>query len=152
MTIGRPSKFTQALADAICEALAGGDSLRTICLGEDMPDARTVYRWVEKNETFRQQYTRARELQLERWADELVDISDDGSNDWMTRQTKNGDSESVVDHEHITRSRLRIDTRKWILAKLAPKKYGEFVRTELTGKDGGPIENRVVASPADLKL
>ena len=64
--------------------------------------------------------TRARELQAEYLIDEIVEIADDGSNDYM--QKKHG---PVVDQEHMGRSRLRIDTRKWAASKLAPKKYGD---------------------------
>jgi hypothetical protein len=72
--------------------------------------------------------------------EEMFDIAEDGSNDWMERRRKDGSIEEVPNHEHIARSKLRIDTRKWMLAKIAPSRYADVTRTELTGKDGGQIE------------
>jgi hypothetical protein len=63
-------------------------------------------------------------------ADELLEISDDASNDWMARRAKSGDIESVPDNEAVQRSRLRVDTRKWLMGKLKPKKYGDKIQHE----------------------
>jgi hypothetical protein len=137
--MGRPSSFTQEMADRICEHLAEGRSLRSFCKLEIAPSKATVMRWMRDNEAFRDQYARAREDQAETLADEITDIADDGSNDYTTRMR--GDEEvEVVNTDHINRSRLRIDARKWFAGKVAPKKYGERSTTEITGKDGGPIE------------
>ena len=83
------------------------------------------------------QYARAKELQAEYLLGESVEIADDGTNDWMERQRQDGSV--AVDHEHIQRSKLRVDTRKWAMSKMAPKKYGERVAMEHSGPDGGPI-------------
>lgn len=87
------------------------------------------------------QYARARAVQSEHMAEEILAIADNGQNDWMER---NGEDSPgwTLNGEHIQRSRLRVDSRKWLMSKLAPKKYGERVTQEMTGKDGGPIENR----------
>lgn len=127
--MGRPSEFTQEKADAICERLAAGESLRAICRDDGQPDNKTVLRWLEANEGFRQQYARARELQAEALFDEMLEIADDSSGD----ATTNGRGDTVMDAEFVQRSRLRVDTRKWYLSKLAPKKYGEKVEQEFTG-------------------
>jgi len=148
--MARPSKFTQKIADAICEELAAGKSLREICKSEGVLDKATVFRWLAKNDEFRDQYARAREVQAELYADEIIEISDDGSNDWMERQNADGSSYTVADHEHISRSKLRVDSRKWLLSKILPKKYGDKITQELTGKDGGAIQ--VVISPGDAEL
>ncbi len=132
---GRPSAFSQAIADRICEQLADGESLRNICLVEGMPHKATVYRWLEGNEAFRDQYTRAREQQADHYAAEIIEIADDGTND--TYETEDG--RELVDHEVVARSKLRVDARKWAASKLAPKKYGERTQLEHTGKDGGPM-------------
>jgi hypothetical protein len=68
----------------------------------------------------------------------------------MERELKGGATERVVDQEHIGRSRLRVDARKWLASKLKPKKYGEKLSTELTGADGGPVV--VKAAPLDDQL
>jgi hypothetical protein len=92
-------------------------------------------------EEFSANYARAREIGYEHWADESVEIADNASNDWMERARKDGEIETVLNREHVSRSELRINTRKWMLSKLLPKKFGD--RVELTGKGGGPIEHRI---------
>jgi hypothetical protein len=89
-------------------------------------------RWARDNEVFREQYAKAREALLEHWAEEITEIADDGSNDWMERSEKKGGGYEA-NGEHIQRSRLRVDTRKWLLSKLAAKKYGDRVEQHHTG-------------------
>ena len=118
MAGGRPSSYSDEIADAICEKLSEGQSLRKICLSEDVPDKATVFRWLASNQQFRDQYARAREAQADALADEIIDIADDGSNDFLGEDEKyNGDA--------VARSKLRVDARKWVAAKLKPKVYGE---------------------------
>lgn len=132
---GRPSSYTQATADEICRRLAEGESLRQIIAAASMPDQRTVYRWLESNADFRQQYVHARELQAEFYADEIVRIADECMIGTKTTKRANGDTE-IVTGDMVDRSRLRVEARKWIASKLLPKKYGD--KLELDGKlDGG---------------
>lgn len=131
---GRPSKFTQELADRICSQLSEGMSLRSVCLAEDMPSTVTVFSWMRTNEEFLSQYARAKQESADAMAEEILDISDDGSNDWMEK--KYGDAEFwVTNGEALQRSRLRVDTRKWLMAKMKPKKYGEKLDLSTNGKD-----------------
>lgn len=135
MNPGRPSLYTPELAAEICRRLAAGESLRAICRDDGMPDESTVRGWATENTAgFFPQYARAREIQAERWADEILDIADDGSNDWMERQRGEDDTAIVLNHEAIQRSSIRIDTRKWLLARVLPKKYGAKVEIEHGGK------------------
>ena len=92
------------------------------------------------------QYAQAREFQADTIFDEMFDIADDASNDWMLRKQGEDDIE-VINHEHVQRSKLRIDTRKWALARMAPKKYGEKIETTLKGDEDAPliIDDRVAA-------
>ena len=76
---------------------------------------------------------RARELQMESWAEELKEIAEDGCNDWMERRVADGSIEQVLDHEHVQRSKLRIDTLKWLMSKFAPKRFADKVEVELSG-------------------
>lgn len=131
--IGRPTSFSQDIADAICERLASPESLRSICDDDDMPSKTTVLRWLRQNEEFRAQYARAREDQADAFADEILDISDDGRRDYA----KDEDGNDVVDHDHIQRSKLRVETRKWLMGKMAPKKYGD--RLQLANDPDDPI-------------
>lgn len=96
---GRPSIFTPELAAAICARIAEGDSIRTVCQNVGMPATSTVFRWLE--------------------------IADDATNDWMERKGAGQSPGYELNGEHVQRSRLRVDARKWLASKLAPKKYGE---------------------------
>jgi hypothetical protein len=133
--MGRTSGYTPEIGEKICEGIASGKSLRRVCQEDGMPTTSMVCRWLlsEKYEDFREQYARARRIQYERLADELFDIADDGSNDWMTIQRGKEEIE-VANHEHINRSRLRVDTRKWFLSKVLPKIYGDKVEVSNSGK------------------
>lgn len=121
------------MAERICEAIANGQSLRAICREDDMPQKRTVLQWLDKNEDFRTQYARARVEQADHFAEEILEIADDGKNDFLERENADGSKYSVADHEHINRSRLRVDARKWLMSKMLPKKYGDRVMQEVTG-------------------
>lgn len=138
--MGRPSDYTSETAHLICSRLAEGESLRSICREDDMPDKSTVLRWLDAHPAFRDQYARAREVQADTLADEILEIADDARNDWMQRNHGEDDPGWVANGENIQRSRLRVDSRKWLASKLQPKKYGERLSTELTGANGGPIQ------------
>jgi hypothetical protein len=122
----RKTDYTQDLADKICEKISAGESLRSICKDEAMPRMATIFRWLANNKSFSDQYARAREEQAETLADEIVQIADDGLND--TYLDENGNRRT--DQDVIARSRLRVEARKWVAAKLKPKKYGDFSRIE----------------------
>jgi hypothetical protein len=137
---GRPSEFTDEIADEICLRIAAGESVHRMVLDDHMPDERTIYRWLAKFESFRLKYARAREQQMEFYAQEILEISDDGRNDWMERFGQDGESLGYqINGEVVQRSRLRVDSRKWLMSKLAPKKYGDKLDVEHTGKDGAPL-------------
>jgi hypothetical protein len=135
---GRPTTFTQELATTIVARIMGGESLRAICRDELMPARSTVHLWLATNESFSDQYARACEIRAEELFDEMFEIADDGTNDWMIRGSGENATE-VVNGENVQRSRLRIDTRKWALARMNPKKFGDKITNEVVGKDGGPI-------------
>lgn len=135
MTQGRPSTYTKEIGDRICDRLAEGESLRTICRDDDMPERRTVVRWVLKDHGpgFAAQYTQARELGLDEIAEECQEIVDDGSNDWMEKRNQDGSSGWAINGEALGRSRLRFDHRRWYLSKLAPKRFGDRTAVDLNG-------------------
>lgn len=125
-------------ADLICERIAEGFTLRQIA--EELScTSGAISIWCAADADFAKQYARAKEAQAERFADELVEIADDGSNDWLKRETGAGRVEVVADHEHIQRSKLRVDARKWLMSKMAPKKYGEKIEQQITGANGAPL-------------
>lgn len=141
---GRPSSFLQATADTICDRLAKGESLRAICSDDNMPSKPTVLRWLSDDiQGFRAQYARARELQADHLVDEILEISDDGTNDYMERKGADGQSLGwQLNGEHVQRSRLRVDSRKWFASKVAPKKYGD--KLELSGDKDSPLTVQIV--------
>lgn len=145
--MSRQTEYKEEIAFLICERLADGESLRSICGDENMPARSTVFKWLAEQHTFSDQYARAREEQAHVIFDEILDIADDGSNDWMERKFGE-DTRWVENGETLRRSQLRIDARKWMAGKLQPKKYGDKIHQELTGKDGGAIE---VADMTDIE-
>lgn len=135
---GRPTTYTPDLAAIILARVMAGESLRSICRDEDMPSRSTVHLWLAKDARFSDQYAKACEVRAEELFDEMFEIADDATNDWMIRGSGENATE-VVNGENVQRSRLRIDTRKWALARMNPKKYGDRITNEVVGKDGGPI-------------
>jgi hypothetical protein len=126
------------MADLICERIADGESLRSVCEDDGMPDKSTVFRWLGKHAEFRDQYARAREAQADSLFDDILSIADDARNDWMLR--KHGGHETWVENgEALRRSALRVDARKWMAGKLQPKKYGDKITQEVTGANGAPL-------------
>lgn len=132
---GRPSKYTKELADAICERLAMGESMRTVCIEETMPAMSTIFKWLRENDQFSEQYARAKQESADAMAEEILDIADNGTNDWETIELENGYEKEVINHEVLARSRLRVDTRKWLMAKMKPKKYGDKIDMTTNGKE-----------------
>lgn len=129
------TSFTQEVFDTICNRIAQGESLRSICASDDMPDVSTVCRWLAadgEGGELRNQYARAREAQADHIFDEILDIADNAANDWMERNGEGGEGWQV-NGEHIQRSRLRIDARKWMAGKLRPKVYGDKIDHNVEG-------------------
>jgi hypothetical protein len=138
--IGRPTLYSEALADEICRRLANGESLSKICRSAGMPVFSTILGWALNPEhAFYDRYARARDIGYRHLAEELLEISDDSKGDLAQGE----DGRKSVDHEHIARARLRVDTRKWMLSKMLPKLYGEKITSELVGQDGGPVQVNV---------
>ena len=125
--IGRPSSYSKETADKICDQIARGMSLRAICLSDDMPATSTVCLWLSKDPEFSEQYARAREEQADTFVGQIIDIADN----------------VPPDSAEVAKAKLQIDTRKWIAAKLAPKKYGD--RLELGGDMHVQVESKSLA-------
>lgn len=121
---------TLAIEQEICKRLSEGESLRSICRSEGMPNEATVRFWEREDEAFSTQTARAREIGCHSMADECLEIADDARNDWMETNGKD-DVGYRLNGENVQRSRLRIDTRVRLLGKWLPKVYGE--RLELAG-------------------
>lgn len=109
---GRPTTFTQQLADQICERIANGETLRAVCRDIQLAPS-TVIEWTMNKKTFSEQYAQARQKQADSYADMILD-------------------EAFNSHDAAI-GRLRVDALKWVASKLAPKRYGDKVEVEQTG-------------------
>ena len=141
---GRPSLYSDALASEFCARVAAGRAVSRVCLDPDMPSQATVYNWLRSKPQFLESYTRAREDLLEHWANEIIDIADTSAIGMKTVTTTEGVKVTVQvsEADMIEHRRLQIESRKWLLAKLAPKKYGD--RLGLTDADGTPLSVQIV--------
>lgn len=147
----RPSAYTESIGEAICNRIAEGELLTDICKDPTMPHIRMVSRWLMDSreggivpESFMALYTKAREMSVIIREDEIIGISDDARNDWMDKQIGDDATIRVVDHEHIQRSKLRVDSRRWLLAKVAPHKYGDRLAHQMLDEKGQPTKPRLI--------
>lgn len=133
--VGRPSLCTPEVTGAICRRLMLGESLASITSDEAMPAEDTVYGWLfeawgaapkPEHVEFSERYARARAVQQERAGDQAKQIAED----------------VPADRDQVARAKLRVEVLKWVAERMSPKRYGAKTTTELTGKDGGPIETR----------
>jgi len=120
--MARPTIYSAKLATSILTRMISGESVRSICSDDSMPDKSTVFQWVaDDKEGFSDRYAKAFQARMVIHADELLDIADDGTNDYMLRENPDGDAAYAVNGEAVARSRLRVDTRKWLLSKLTTR-------------------------------
>jgi len=118
--MGRPSIYSEELAEDILERLGNGESMVQICASEDMPGLRTVMRWANENEDFGTGYARAREAQAEVMDDKILQAAKTATDDPQA-------------------ARVQIEAYKWRAAKLAPKKYGDAMLHKHADADGEKI-------------
>lgn len=145
--LGRPSKYTPELGLKFCERIASGKSLRTVCKDKDMPSPATIFLWMSQNEDFLKHYARACEERAEAYVEEMFDIADDGRNDFMEDEYMKGKTPGYqLNGENIQRSKLRVDTRKWYVSKIKPKKYGE--KLDVTS-EGEKLEGLIIIKEKD---
>jgi hypothetical protein len=149
---GRPSEFSIEVMTEICERMAEGKSLREICDSDpDLPVRRTILRWVKNDDGAKKLYDAAQEQRMHWYADELIKIAYDTSNDTITGK----DGQPLCNHEWIARSRLKADNLKFLMAKLAPRTYGEKPEAAAAPPDGGltigweptSVIERIIVSP-----
>ena len=146
-------RYTPEVADKFIEkVLQTGGSPDIACLCEDgsqdpeLPCPRTVFYWLAKFPEFSKRYWEAKAAAISHiWAEEIIAIADDKSQDIVWRKAYKGGSPTAEPNgEFMRRSHLRIEARKWLLGKLARNLFGDRVQQEITGKDGGEI--RVLTS------
>ena len=125
--IGRPTIYSQELADKICAQLAEGMSLRSVCLSEDMPDKSTVFNWLRTKPEFVDQYARAKEESADAQNEILLDLGDEAIG--LAQQVDSKASNAVVQAV-----KLKADNLKWVMSKMKPKKYGDKLDVTSDGK------------------
>ena len=127
---GRPTLYTKELAEEICDTIAcNSDGIKKLCDARDhWPCEDTIYTWLMKYSEFSELYAKAKIIQTTVLVDEILEIADNTSQDHIV----NDEGKVISNSEWINRSRLRIDTRKWLASKLVPKVYGDRIQNETT--------------------
>jgi hypothetical protein len=114
------TNYSREIADTICTRMSEGESLRAICRDPGMPSEGTVRGWAVRDvDDFGERYRAARQLLLEYWADQILDIADDEESDPRSRQIRTG-------------------VRQWLMSKLAPRRYGDKV--QIGGDPDSPLQ------------
>lgn len=151
---GRPTSYNKEIADEILLRLSKGEALIKICQDEHLPDDNTIYNWLldQDRETkypgFFDKYRIAREIQLERRAEQIRDLAMDSSRDQVLPNGNGGYNANMM---AIKRDELIIKTDMWLMSKLAPKKYGDKITNEIKGEDGGPAILQIVTKAPEKK-
>ena len=118
--------MTDELFDEICERMVNGESVRSICKDDHMPAISTLMKILRTNPDRTSQYALATQMRADAMFEEVLNIADDGSNDYMLKNAEDPTS-FALNGEHVQRSRLRVDTRKWALSKKRPERYGDRI-------------------------
>lgn len=129
--MARKTIKSAALCERILTSIAEGKSLRESCDKENLTPGNWI-NWINSDKQLLEQYTHAREVRAELLFDEMLDIADEVSSDTIIDDNGNEKANS----EWIARSRLRVDTRKWALSKMLPKKYGDKIEVDNKGEVG----------------
>jgi hypothetical protein len=136
----RPVAFTEELFVKLLDRLAQGETLVAICADQTMPTRQSLFQKLYKDENARELYYAAREMQMEAMAEEILELSDNAENDWSTDDR----GRRMANNDVIQRARLKVDTRKFIMAKMAPRRFGEKNFTEVSGDPNKPLTLTVV--------
>lgn len=138
--MGRPTKYNTELTDKICDRIAtSSDGVHKIA-AEFNITATSVFEWLTKHIEFADKYARAKELQADFMVQEMVQIADDSKNDTKVID-KNGKLVEMENTEWTNRSKLRVETRKWLAGKLRPKVYGDSLK--LQGDKENPVQIQI---------
>lgn len=135
---GGRTRQTESCVREILERVVRGESLRQICQDEHMPAECTVWRWIQYDPVFAEEYYKAKERQLDAFAEQILTIADDSSTDVRMAYDKFGNRVPEVNYENVKRSELRIKSRQWLMERLQPRKYGDKMRQDV---DSGSRSN-----------
>lgn len=140
--MGRVTTYSQEFVDAICDRMADGESLRSICRDPKMPSRKAVRNWLLAHEEFRARYVKAAEYRSDTIFDEMLEIADTPRLGTKT-VSKVGRPDEIIEGDMVEHRKLQISTRQWILGKMQPKKYGEKLDLTHGGPDGGPVKQLI---------
>jgi hypothetical protein len=132
--MAKTSPSIEAVFPDIVSRVASGELLTDLCKEYGFTRA-WAYAWMNADKSRVDAYARAREEQQHAWADEIVKIAGESERDTIERD----DGGTSMNSEWVARCKLKIDTKKWLMARLNPKAYGDKIQTEVSGKDGGPL-------------
>ncbi len=139
MAGGRPTTYNEPQASEICERLAGGESLLSICSEPRMPAQSVVFQWLSKNAEFAENYARARVFWADSEFERIMEIADNTQEGVKTETDAKGGVKTIVG-DMIEHRKLQVDTRKWALARMSPKKYGDRMENRLSGPEGEALK------------
>lgn len=142
---GRPTKYSLGIALIICERLADGESLVSICKDPDMPKKTAVYEWLAAKKDFADMYARAREDQADSLADQIIALADE-----MPMEITDEKGGTRFDSAYVTWQKNRVDARKWVAAKLKPRKYSDRI-AHVGDKDADPMSMEVTVFDEMIK-
>lgn len=131
----RPSEDMEKLFIAVCDKMRTGLSARKACKAAGMAQASFYEHAVKPH--LAEQYAKSREALLEHWAEDAMEIADESVGSLAS---------GGMDSAAIAKQKLRIDTRKWFLSKLAPKKYGDKIESTLVGDADRPVHNAITVN------
>ena len=133
-------KQVEKIFDDICLRIENGESLRSVLRSEDMPSSRTFFKWLANDDIKVKQYATSTSVRADEMFEEMIDIADSVGDDMMTLP----DGREVVNNKVIQRDKLRVDTRKWALSKMNPKKYSEKSEVTQTVITEQPLDRKSV--------
>jgi len=117
---GRPTKYSEKLAEEICTRLRMGETLIDICRHKHMPARQKVYEWQAHYPAFGDAFARARVEQMQAWADEIITLADDSISDFKIILDTSKGAVAQFDRTHVQRAKLQIRTRQWLMERIAP--------------------------------
>jgi Asp-tRNA(Asn)/Glu-tRNA(Gln) amidotransferase C subunit len=133
------------ILNSIFDAITQGQAVRNAIKKENISFS-TFYIWLDDDEDKAKQYARATEIRAEAMAEDILEICDAFENDIMLDQ----DGKEITNHNVIQRDRLRVDTRKWLMSKMMPKKYSD--RQQIDHTTDGKSLNTPLMNLDPLKI
>lgn len=126
MAAGRPSIYTDELANEICDAIANSvRGLNYLCKkNEHWPVRSTILQWCRDRPRFSDMYTKARQDQADFMADEIIDVAYNKKKDHKIVKDTQGQEKTIVVNENVNRARLKFDSLKYLASVLKPRVYG----------------------------